>query len=194
MSKYWMLTVQTPPGERRATIGRQPDLSKVFQAAFPSWTAGSLITETLPSPLEFELEPSSGDYVTDFFPPAIPLMTERMLAALAAAEVDNIQAFDAVLADRKGRPIPERFRAVNILGRIACADLEASECTVEDPEVPIGVDFESLVIDESRANDALFFRLHEAPNGIVVHELVKRTLDPLRLRGVVFVRPEDWSG
>lgn len=33
------------------------------------------------------------------------------------------------------------------IGRIQCADLQASDCVVDDPQDPVGVDFNSLVID-----------------------------------------------
>ena len=117
-----------------------------------------------------------------------------MLTALAGAGVDNIDSYAATLLDQAGGRIDEEFRAINIVGRIACADLDASDCEVEDPQVPVGVDFNSLVIDEERAHGALLFRLHEACNGIVVHDSVREFLEPLQLRGVVFVKPEDWSG
>lgn len=148
----------------------------------------------LPTPLIFQLDPSRGGDLTDFFPPAIPLMSMRMLAALGEAGVDNIESYQATLLDRLGKPIPEEYRAVNIIGRIACADLEASDCEVEDPDDPVGVDFNSLVIDEKRAKGALLFRLHEAANGIVVHDTVRQVLEPLELRGITFVLPEDWIG
>ena len=101
---------------------------------------------------------------------------------------------EVTLLDHDGMPLSERFFAVNIIGRIACADLEASDCTVDDPDDPVGVDFESLVIDEKRAGGALMFRLSEAVNGIVVHDRVRRVLEPMKLRGIVFVDPADWIG
>jgi hypothetical protein len=121
-------------------------------------------------------------------------MSERLLQALASAGVDSIDRYAATLLDRDGQPLAERFFAVNLIGRIACADLEASDCTVDDPDDPVGVDFESLVIDEKRTRGALLFRLHEAANGIVVHDSVRRVLQPLGLRGITFVDPIDWIG
>jgi hypothetical protein len=148
----------------------------------------------LPEPLEFQLDPARGGNLTDFFPPAIPLMSGRMLQALGRAGVGSIDSYAATLFDRGGVPIAEPFYAVNLIGRIACADLEASDCTVDDPDDPVGVDFESLVIDERRVGSALMFRLHEAANGIVVHDQVRQVLQPMGLRGIVFVDPADWIG
>lgn len=189
-----MLTVYAPHDELRAVVGRQPDLTRIVSEPFFSWYSGERFRQALPVPFEIQLDPNEGDYVTDFFPPSIPLMSARMLQALAQAGVDNIDTYDVVLLDRNGDRLPEPFAAINIIGRIACADLSASDCTPDDPRNPLAFDFESLVIDEKRASGGLFFRLHEAPNGIVVHDSIKRQLDRLGLRGVHFVAPEDWSG
>jgi len=95
---------------------------------------------------------------------------------------------------RPFHPFARQYKGRNVCihtGGIACADLETSDCEVDDPD---GVEFNSLVIDEGRAGGALFFRPHEAPNGIVVYESVRKVLAPLDLRGIVFVKPEDWIG
>ena len=194
MGSYWMLEVREPEGQSRAAIGEQPDLDDGSQSGFMDWLSGSKFNAEMPESLVFGLSPDFGGDLTDFFPPAIPLMSERMLKALAQAGVENIDTYPAKLLDRSGVPISEKFFAVNLIGRIACADLEASECQYDDPNDPVGVDFDSLVIDEVRAGGALFFRLHEAANGIVVHDNVRRMLEPLKLRGIVFVRPEEWIG
>ena len=194
MSEYRMLEVRQPKGHSRAAIGRQPDLRDVTSRGFLNWLSGSRFDVAIPAPLVFQLDPGRGGDLTDFFPPAIPLMSARMLSALAEAGVHNIDAYEATLLDRRGEPIAEVFRAVNIIGRVACADLDASDCFVDDPDDPLGVEFDSLVIDEARARGNLFFRLHEAAQGIVVHDSVRRALEPLDLRGIVFVEPEHWIG
>ncbi len=193
MGNYWMLEVREPKGGNRAAVAKQPDLRGVSQTGFLDWLSGGPLEAALPEPLEFQLGPYGTD-ITDFFPPAIPLMSSRMLKALAEAGVDNIESYSAVLLDKDGNVVPEEFRAINIIGRIACADLDASECEYDDPDDPIGVDFDSLVIDEDRAMGQLFFRLHEAANGIVVHDSIRQAIEKLQFRGIVFVKPEDWVG
>lgn len=194
MDTYWMLGVQAPSGSRRAVIGQQPDLSEDAPSGLLNWYSGAPFDNPLSSPLEFSLDPRGGDYVTDFFPPPIPLMSVRMLDGLAQAGVDNIIRYDAVISTDDGQPLSEPFKAINIIGRIECADLDASDCEVDDPDDPVGVDFDSLVIDPERAGGALFFRLHEAVNGIVVHDSVKQYLETVDLRGIVFTEPENWIG
>ncbi len=193
MGNYWMLEVREPKGASRAVIGKQPDLKNSTLAGSLDWLAGEPLGLELAAPLVFQIC-GQGNYVTDFFPPVIPLMSTRMLDALATAGADNIESFDAILLDQHGTPLPDSFRAINILARIACADLEASECDFDDPDDPAIIDFDSLVIDENKTMGQKLFRLHEAPNGIVVHDSIRQALEPLRLRGIVFVAPEDWIG
>ena len=42
--------------------------------------------------------------------------------------------------------------------------------------------FRKLVIDEQKANDALFFRLAESVSSIIVHEKVKNHLDGMNFK------------
>ena len=52
----------------------------------------------------------------------------------------------------------------------------------------------SLVIDESKTGGALFFRLFEAPQGLVVHDSVKKAVEQSGAIGVTFLNPERWTG
>ncbi|WDE07094.1 hypothetical protein SG34_009480 [Thalassomonas viridans] len=194
MNMYWMLEVREPEGTKRAVIGEQPDLRQLSASGLTDWLSGSLLNLDIKEPLIFRLDPGGGTGLTDFFPPSIPLMSERMLSALADAGVNNIETYPARLLDISDNPVEEKYLAVNIIGRIACADLDASDCDMDDSDDPILIDFDSLVIDEDKAMGQLFFRLHEAPNGIVVHDSVRQALEPLQLKGIVFVHPQDWIG
>lgn len=193
MTMFWMLEVRSPKVGKRAVIARQPDLRDFSVTGFSDWMSGKPFSINFPQPLVFHLDKSGGE-LSDFFPTGIPLMSKRMLGALKTVGVDNLEVFPALLLDGAGVAVAEEFVAINILGRVACANLDESECEFDDPDSPVGVDFDSLVIDEDRAGDHLFFRLHEAVNGIVVHDKVRAALAPLLLRGIVFVDPADWIG
>jgi hypothetical protein len=188
MTNYWMLEVRESANNKRAVIAKQP----ILNSGPHDWLSGMPLNIELNSPLEYTLS-SKGD-VTDFFPPAIPLMSVRMLTALIEVGVTNIEFYPAILLNSFGHLVQEEFCAVNILGSIKCADLDASECEYDDIDDPIAVDFDALVIDEARAEGHLFFRLYESVNAIVVHDSVKKALEPLNLRGIVFVKPENWVG
>jgi hypothetical protein len=189
---YWMLQTRSPENVKLAKIGKQPDLSALKEDLF--WFAGKRFSERLPEPLRFEFDPFAGDVVPDFFAPPIPLMSAELLRVLQEGGVDSIESYSTVITKEDGSGARTDFRAVNILGIVKCADLEKSECDVEDADEPGGVTFDSLVIDELRARGSLFFRLFEAPQGIVVADSVKRKLELANLRGLAFVDPAEWSG
>ena len=190
---YWMLEVRSPKGGSRAVINKLPDLKAISSIGSFDWFSGNKFDFKITEPLVFELGKEGGN-LTDFFPSSIPLMSVKMLNAIEQAGVNNIDSYPATLLEASGVPVQEEYRAINIIDRVACADLEASECFMIDPDDPIGIDFDSLVIDEERAKGHNFFRLSEAVNGIVVHDSVREALEPLNLRGITFVAPEDWVG
>lgn len=194
MDEYWVLQVEAPDGQHRATIGEQPNLSELSEEGLINWSGGTKFRESIPEPLTFRLNSNSGSYITDFFPPAIPLMSVCFLKALQNSGVDNIDTYSAILLGKDGQPLDEEFKAINIIGRIACANLEESICEVDDLDDPVGVDFESLVIDVDRAKGAKFFRLHEAVNAIIVHDTVKQSIELQKFRGISFITPENWIG
>jgi len=189
---YSMMVVRSPDDEDIATIGRQPDLSFLKQSLY--WYAGEKFGLVVPEPLEFAFDPGGGTYVPDFFAPPIPLMTGRMLDVLARAGVDNIDSFSAVIKTEDSKDLRTDFRAVNLLGLVKCADLSASQCDIDDPDIPGGVTFDSLTIDLTKTQGLLFFRLFEAPQGIVVHDSVRDRLEAAQLRGIEFISPSEWSG
>lgn len=82
-----------------------------------------------------------------------------------------------------------------MLGKIACADMEQSELigTSGDSEM-IDVDFESLVIDESKTHAALLFRLAENVFAIIVYEKVADFVEAKAIPCIRFLLPENWSG
>lgn len=189
---YWMLQTRSPEDVVLAKIGKQPDLTGLKESLF--WYAGRKFKEKMPEPLHFEFDPHAGDALPDFFAPPIPLMSRRMVQALEQAGVDNIDTYSATITNEDGSGTVTDFVAVNILGLVKCADLESSECEIDDASEPGGVTFDSLVIDESRARGLRFFRLFEAPQGIVVHDSVKQRLEEANLSALVFVEPAEWRG
>lgn len=58
------------------------------------------------------------------------------------------------------------YKAVNVLGLIAAADMDKSVATVHDGIPLIDVDFDELVVDETKTRDIQLFRLAESSKGI----------------------------
>jgi hypothetical protein len=160
-----------------------------------NWRHGTPITDPVPQPLVYTLDPDYGGKPKAMYSAeAIPVVRDDVIAALAAAGVDNIQYFDALLRDPASGTEYRDYKAYNIVGLVACADLAASQLMGTTPARMGDTDFASLVIDETKTGGALLFRLAENVSAIVVHERVKQAIEAAGIPGFVFYGPGEWSG
>lgn len=151
------------------------------------WTMGTLHDEVrypVPQPLVCNLHPRRGRELRDVFLVDIPLFSARMLEVLHHHGVNNLQRFDAVLRAPDGT-LHEGYEAVNLVGLVACADMERSRY-LPGSSPPL-VEFSELVIDERKAGGAPFFRLAESSLVILVSEPLQRAMVEAGLRGFSLV-------
>lgn len=171
------------------SIGRGPLLPPAinFMAGVPFDPAPAL-----PLPLRYELDPEAHGQMPWFFDAGGPLMHNRMVAALHSAGVDNIAVYDALVVHPvKGREWKD-YKAVNIIGRVAAADLTKSVVDPAEPLKMVAAKFDKLVLDPAKAHGLLMFRLAEKLSAIVVHEKVKQQIEADRIGPLGFIPPEDW--
>jgi hypothetical protein len=183
---YYILSTESP--DNRAMIGSFPDLPDEV-----SWFGGRRITDTLPTPLMFELMPEGGTFMPEYFKAGIPLMRDDLIARLKEAGVTNLDCYPALIRDARSGEVWANYKAVNIVGVISCANMKKSTWDRSGSEM-IDVDFDGLVIDETRTNGCLFFRLAECVTAVVVHENVRRYLDNGAFPTLRFIPPSDWIG
>lgn len=146
----------------------------------------------LPLPLRFELNPEAPGQMPWFFKSGGPLMHDKMVAALHAAGVDNIDVYDALVVHPvKGREWKD-YKAVNIIGRVAAVDLTKSVFDPGEPLRMVAAKFEKLVLDPAKARGLLMFRLAEKLSAIIVHESVKKQIEAHRIGPLGFIEPEQW--
>jgi hypothetical protein len=108
----------------------------------------------------------------------VPLVSERLLAALRRAGVDNLQTFPALLQGRAGGQPRPGHTVLNVIGAVDAADADASVGTVliEDDPGPRLVQYTQLVLSRARARDLDMFRLADSPEMLLVHDRVLRVL------------------
>ena len=131
--------------------------------------AGDLITVPVPEPVEFLVDNTGEHPPTDFVTSFMPVFSDRLVDAFRRAGADNMQTFKAVLKNPDTGEIWDSYQVINVLGKIACADLVNS--VYEDPD-GMDYEFEELVIDTAQANGALLFRLAESHGMIIVNNSV----------------------
>src|SRR6516225_2846598 len=120
------------------TLGLVPKL------AGPAWMTGRPITIDVPDPLVFHLNPTYPGEMKAFYTARIPVMRDDLLNVLRSTGVDNLQLYNAIVRDTVKNIDYTNYKAFNIIGVIAAADLPAS--TLMFPQEPHMVDmmFESL--------------------------------------------------
>ena len=156
------------------------------------WMRGARISVPLPLPFEFKLEPlggGMGPHMPEYMDCKMPIFRNDLIEALQEAGVDNLELFDLTIVDPDNGQRYTDYKAVNIIGCIAAADMGKSEATVHPGGAVADVDFDKLVIDESKPQGALMFRLAESVNVIMVHKKVKEHLEAKGFKGIQFYDP-----
>jgi hypothetical protein len=201
MSKYYVLDCHSP------LEAEHYRLEVPYPANDRRWEEGVLFSgnderEGFHPPLqpidmqtEPEREPPPRIYAELYWVP-IPLMSRRLITALRAAGVDNLQTFDTRLVTTQGQnpPPTDHYLAVNIVGLVAAADLQRSKTNPEITEKLISMDFHSLCVDEGQVKDLLLFRLAENITAVLVHERVKDAVESSGITSLTWFAPEEWAG
>jgi hypothetical protein len=160
-----------------------------------NWRLGCVIDEAVPQPLIYELDGNYEGYPKPmYYEEAIPVMSDEVAAVLTSAGVDNIQYFDAMLVNPVRGEKFCNYKAYNIVGVVACADMASSELMGTSNTTMGDIDFLGLVIDERKAGAHLLFRMAENVSAVVVHEQVKAAIEASGIPGFVFYGPGEWSG
>ncbi len=170
---YYLLSSNSRP---RRWIDDVPYLEDV------DWWNGSVITEPVPNPLEFKLKyyaphsPAEDQYMGAIIDTNPPLWRDDFIAALKECGVYNFDLYPVAIHDPDDGAIHTHYKAVNVLGLIAAADMDKSAATVHDGIPLIDVDFDELVVDETATKGVQMFRLAESTNAILVHEKLRDAL------------------
>ena len=130
-----------------------------------------------------------GPHMPEYMDCKMPIFRNDLIEALQEAGVDNLELFDLTIVDPDNGQRYTDYKAVNIIGCIAAADMGKSEATVHPGGAVADVDFDKLVIDESKPQCPLMFRLAESVNVIMVHKKVKEHLEAKGFNGVKFYDP-----
>lgn len=185
---YFILECYGPDEEDRASLGKWPHFEGV------NWNLGRFIDRPIPTPIVVELDPECPGIMMPMFYSGLLLFNDEMIGALQKSGVNNFQVFDAIIKDTVNNTEYNNYKVINIIGVVAAADLDKSDYEAHDGAALIDTDFDSLVIDESKAKGQYMFRLAEAVSAIVIHENVKKSLESNGIQFLDFIPPEEWIG
>lgn len=172
-----------------AAIGSGPGMNDA------PWMHGRPVTPSVALPLVYTLNPNRlGNICAMYDDIRYPLMRDDLVAALQAVGVDNLQLFEALIRDPATGQEHSNYKAFNILGLVAAADMAGSVLMGTSDSTLIDVDFESLAIDEKKAAPFRLFRLAESVSTIIVDQVVRNEVERRGIEGMEFYDPADWSG
>lgn len=143
-------------------VTKWPDLPEGVHA----FQTGDFISINIPQPIEFIVDNTAENPPIDLASIFMPVFSNKLIEAFRKASVDNFQTFSAVLKNPITGEQWRDYKVVNVLGKIACVDLNNSEY---ETMLGIGYEFSKLVLDNTKAKGALFFRLLESQDKIIVH-------------------------
>lgn len=188
---YFVFDRNSRPG--RWIANRRGDIEGIDWLA---WRDGVTLPTPIPEPLKFTLKPYSSHaadhaaYLPSYLQASCPIFRDDLVAALRESGVDNFDAYSCFIVDPDNGNVHTHYKAVNILGVIAAADMQNS-LTIRSDGVPlIDVEFDRLVIDEKKTRGALLFRLAEATSTIVVHGRIRDHLIQRGFDDLAFYIPE----
>ncbi len=179
--------MQSLPVDEQARVRVVTDLER------PPWLTGAPLDYEVPVPIEYEIRRGFPGALKPFYDLRYPLMRDDLVEALKAAGVDNLQVFDAVIRDANSGERHTNYRAVNVVGVVAAADMDRSGKSEMSDSDMIDASFESLAVAEGQAAGLLLFRLAESVNAVIAHARVRAVVEP-RVPGIEFLDPAEWSG
>ena len=182
---YFMLDCQA---EEQARVSHLPEIGN------QGWFSGARFTSSVPNPLVVSiLEGYEDRGMPEYFPTRM-LMRQDLVECIQKAGVDNLDVYPAVIRDNLDDIQYDEYCAVNIIGVISCADPARTVFNAGYASRLVDADIDSLVINESKTNGALLFRLAEAVTGVVVHRRVKDAIETAGFDQMIFHDPAEWVG
>jgi hypothetical protein len=189
MGEYRIMKPARPPGVVAIALEELDEHSG-------SWFTGArfIPDDEPPRPfrLRFDVE-SEGTVLADLYQVPVVLMSKRLVGALEAGGVDNLDVYPASIIDEATGTIHDSHVAVNIIGAVSAEDAGRSVRTPGVTDRLMSASFDSLAIDEGRISKLRLFRLAENLGAIVAHDQVRHAVESAGVDGVEFIEPEQWS-
>jgi hypothetical protein len=146
-----------------------------------------------PSDPRFAMEKSlPGLVVPDFINNAFGflMVSEAAKALLVEHAKEPIEWLSFKIVNHKGVTLPDNYWVANVLVKLACVDVAASDCR-EDALYPGTFDLiRDLHLDYAAIpDDARIFRLSVFPRKILIHRSLKEEIERRGLKGATFAPP-----
>ena len=176
-------------GQPRRVVASYPRIRGIR-----SWQLGQKFEVEVSAPIVIELEPGEAVDPPALINSTMLVMRNDLVACIRDAGVTNFDAYPTVLRDPAAGREWRDYVSVNVIGLVAAADFKQSSYRLNDSRPMINVDFDSLVIDETKALGLKMFRLAECVTAIIIDDATKRHLETHGFKMLDFVPTTEWAG
>jgi hypothetical protein len=144
---------------------------------------------------DFVLDAENQGEVFDFVWTTFPglVMSARFRKVLEETGVDNLDYYPVRIVNEVTGKVKEDYFAANVLGRVACMDLEKSQYTKLIPTSKQVHFIDEMYLDYSKVQGFKLFRLDESFPLVLADESVKKAVEKAKLRGVRFVPADGYA-
>jgi hypothetical protein len=158
----------------------------------PSWTLGARFSSAPQTPVPVTICEGYEEETPLPYVNVPPVMSTQLLEVLLATGVGNIDAYDAELVSEDGRVRLQGYKAFNVIGLVAAADMAQSRFAPDNPSRSLDASFDSLALNSDRIRGLLLFRLAEYSSAVVVHRSVRQAIEDAGITGIVFRKPAEF--
>lgn len=157
-----------------------------------SWTMGQRFDPPPVEPVVAKIRPGYEEADPRPFLGVPPIVSEALLNVLLGAGVQNLDTYDAVLQSADGAVMLKGYKAFNLIGLVAAADVARTRFAPDNASRVLDASIDSLVIDSAKAAGRLMFRLAENTSAILIHRSVKAAIEAAGIPFIEFVEPTEF--
>lgn len=122
------------------------------------------------------------------------LISQKALAAVRSVGETSYEEYPVTLITKSKKRDEESTRIIHLLSNISCMDKKASEYEVNEEDENDIRRIHKLVLDKTKIPGSRhLFRLAESATVIVASDALVKKLEKVNVRGVKFVKPEEYS-
>jgi hypothetical protein len=187
---YWIWQ-SLRANDNEARIADRPAVISELGVRFDE---GARIQVAVPMIRMIRDEDSQGQLTDNLIAPGSTglVLSSRLRQLLTAHGVHNIEYYPVVLENPIDNMRTDDYQLGNVIGRVACFDLEQSELH-RNPRTGAIEFIDALALDQTKIGELRMFRSAEHAQVIVVHDDIRNACVAANITGVMFVRPANFS-
>lgn len=157
-----------------------------------AWTVGMRFDPPPAQPVVAKIRNGYEDAEPRPFLGVPPILSDKLLDVLRGAGVSNLDVYDAVIKSADGAVALKGYKAFNLIGLVAAADLAQTRFAPDNESRFLDASIDGLVLDTAKIQGLRMFRLAENTSAIIVHRTIKAAVEAAGFQHIQFIKPSDF--